>query len=335
MGARGHRRIGWDEAVEQFSRYMEVERASSPRTVDSYTRDLAEFARLHFEKNAKEAEPARVDILQIRAYLAQLYGKQSATSIARKLSTLRSFFRFLVKKGHVQDNPAKLVRSPKRPKALPKALSVDDTFSLVESPTGRPPPKVQDLRDGAIFEMLYGAGVRVSECCGLDLDDVQRSRSGSFVRVRQGKGGKDRVIPIGGKVLQSLDLYLAVRPSCRDPKTREQDPVALFLNLRGGRLTTRSVQRRLGHHVAKSGSPSATPHALRHSYATHLLDGGADLRSIQELLGHSSLSSTQVYTRVSLDHLMDVYDKAHPRARRSGPKAVAPSSKKKKEESHE
>lgn len=304
------------EGVAEFRRYLEIERAASPRTVAAYLADLEQFRALHADRRSRDPDPARVDIADVRAYLAALFGQADASSIARKLSSLRAFFRFLVKKGQVKDNPAALVRSPKRRRALPRALSVDDTFRLVEAPTGEPEDgerrRALALRDRAILELLYGAGLRVSECCGLDLDDLE----GDLVRVRRAKGKKERIVPAGGKALAAIAEYrTAARPHLRDPRTGAQDPAALFLNARGGRLTTRSVQRHMGRWVIESGAPDATPHALRHSFATHLLDGGADLRAIQELLGHASLSSTQIYTKVSLDHLMAVYDQAHPHAR--------------------
>jgi integrase/recombinase XerC len=207
------------------------------------------------------------------------------------------------------------VRSPKRKKALPRALDVDDTFRLIEAPAEDTPLA---RRDRALVEVLYGAGLRVSEGCGLDLGDLDRGRYGStLLRVRKGKGGKVRLVPLGAKADEALAAYLAVRDQLAEPRTgRQADPDALFLNYRGGRLTPRSVQRLVGRRVITAGTAEATPHALRHSFATHLLDGGVDLRSIQELLGHASLASTQVYTRVSLDHLMSVYDAAHPRAQR-------------------
>jgi integrase/recombinase XerC len=309
----------WDEATVEFARYLEVERAASPRTVEAYGRDLDEFRRIFVERRGKAPVPARIDVLELRAHLAQLHGRNDAASIARKLSSLRAFFRFLVKKGQLEDNPARLVRSPRRKKALPRALSVDDAFRLVEGAGAgaREPSGPLAMRDRALAEVLYGAGLRVSECCGLDLGDVERQGAqAALLRVRKAKGRKERVVPLGAQGLAALDAYLTVRPALSHPKTGAQDPDALFLNARGGRLTPRAVQAHLRRDVGLLGTAEATPHALRHSFATHLLDGGADLRAIQELLGHASLSSTQVYTKVSLDHLMSVYDKAHPHAKR-------------------
>ncbi|MBI4510729.1 MAG: tyrosine recombinase [Deltaproteobacteria bacterium] len=309
----------WCEAAREFARYLEVERGASKHTLAAYLADVEEFRRVHVERRAKEPEPARVDIVDVRAYLAALFGNHESSSISRKLSSLRAFFRFLARRGQVKDNPCAHVRSPKRRRPLPRALSVDDTFRLVEAPTAPREASADSplrARDRAILEMLYGAGLRVSECCALDLHDVTEQGGMALVRVRKGKGAKERIVPLGSQAARALSEYVAIRGALRDPKTQVQDLSALFLNQRGGRLTARSVQRHLSRYVLESGTPSATPHALRHSFATHLLDGGADLRSIQELLGHASLSSTQVYTKVSMDHLMSVYDKAHPHARR-------------------
>jgi integrase/recombinase XerC len=309
----------WPLAADEFARYLAIERGVSPRTHEAYVRDLEEFRAGFAQRRGREPDPRRIDVPEVRAHLAALHGRLDAASIARKLSSLRAFFRFLVRRGQRDDNPAALVRSPKRKRALPRALGVDDTFRLVENAGAAlaDPQGPLALRDRAILEVLYGAGLRISECCGLDLDDVQRQdRDAALVEVRHAKGRKHRLVPLGGKALAALDAYLTIRPSLRHPKTGAQDPAALFLNARGGRLTPRSIQAHMGKDVAATGVPDATPHALRHSFATHLLDGGADLRAIQELLGHASLSSTQVYTKVSLDHLMNVYDQAHPHARK-------------------
>lgn len=326
----------WRDAVAAFAEYLTVERACSPHTRSAYVRDLTEFERVYSERTGHAPEPAGVDTLDIRAHLSALYGGNDAASIARKLSSLRSFYRFLMRRGLAASNPARSVRSPKRRKALPRALDVDSTFHLIEAPTREPeaasqkrapaaapalpPVRVPALRvrDRALLEVLYGSGLRVAECCSLDLDDVDRGRyATALVHVRRGKGKKGRQVPLGGKAVAALDEYLAVRDGLRDAKTGHQDERALFLGVRGTRLTPRSVQRIVARCVLQAGTDEATPHALRHSFATHLLDSGVDLRSIQELLGHASLASTQIYTKVSLDHLMSVYDASHPRARRA------------------
>jgi integrase/recombinase XerC len=355
----------WIDAVDAFGQYLTAERACSPHTCSAYTRDLLEFERMYRERTGRAPEAGSVDALDIRAHLAGLYGKSDASSIARKLSSLRSFYRFLMRRGLAEANPARSIRSPKRRKALPRALDVDDAFRLIEAPTRVPPrPRKRKaraaaapaaapaavsgavssdaavvtggsagapaepadvpalrLRDRALLEVLYGSGLRVAECCGLNLDDVDRGRyATALVHVRSGKGKKGRQVPLGRQALAALDVYLGVRDLLRDPRTGHQDERALFLSYRGTRLTPRSVQRMVARCVLEAGTGEATPHALRHSFATHLLDSGVDLRSIQEMLGHASLASTQIYTKVSLDHLMSVYDASHPRARAAAAK---------------
>ncbi|WP_233104239.1 tyrosine recombinase XerC [Haliangium ochraceum] len=356
----------WQRWLARFDDYLRTERGGSAHTRAAYGRDLAEFGRVYEERSGAPPVPAQVAVLDIRAHLAGLYERNDAATMARKLSALRSFFAFLVQRGALDNNPARGVRSPKRRKALPRALDVDDAFRLIEAPT-RAPASGADaaaasparnvgrsggrsanragatgtasagknkraktsreplkLRDRAIAEVLYGSGLRVGECCALDLDDIDRARlSSALVRVRRGKGGKERIVPLGRQAVAALDAYLNVRPLLRDPKTGARDPAALFLSYRGTRLTTRSVQRMIGRNAQEVGAYEATPHALRHSFATHLLDSGVDLRAIQELLGHASLASTQIYTKVSLDHLMNVYDASHPRARASSPGTAA------------
>ena len=309
----------WGRALDRFLRYLEVERAYSPRTCAAYRRDLAEFSSLYAAQSGRPPEPAATTALDVRSHLAALYERNGSATLARKLSSLRSFFRFLVARGEAATNPARAVRSPKRRKALPRALDVDDTFRLVEAPQTAADSPLR-RRDRAILEVLYGAGLRVSECCFLDIGDIDRDRyeAGALVHVRRGKGGKERLVPLGGAALAALGRYLACRHELVSPTARRQDPDALFLNRRGSRLTPRSVQRMVGRSVIEGQTADATPHALRHSFATHLLGSGVDLRAIQELLGHASLASTQVYTKVSMDHLMSVYDAAHPHAL-SGP----------------
>jgi integrase/recombinase XerC len=277
----------WRDATEEFGRWLEVERGASPRTVSGYGADLAQAGAFLAGK-----APEQVTAIDIRRFLADLYDRVDATTSARKLSALRSFFRFLLRRERIKEDPTALLRPPRRKRPLPKALPVDDAFALVEA--GAP-------RDVAVRELLYGAGLRVSELCALDVDDLDAD----LVHVRNGKGGKPRRVPIGRKARAALDAWLALRPASDSP--------ALFLNKQGGRLGVRSVQRE----IEKTSLRQATPHVLRHSFATHLLDGGADLRSIQELLGHASLAATQIYTKVSIDHLMSVYDRAHPHAKRS------------------
>ena len=312
--------MNWTKAIAAFGDYVAVERALSPRTCTAYLRDVEEFRAGVVERRGLSG-PAEVHTLDVRAHLASLFDHNDAASISRKLSSLRSFFRFLQNREVVDSNPARAVRSPKRKQSLPRALDIDDVIRVVEDPgetlPDDPRKRARALRDTALTEVLYGVGVRVSECCSLDLDDIDRARYGSagtVVHVRKGKGGKMRIVPLGAKASAALDEYLPTRGQLRDPKTSAIDVAAVFLNNRGGRLSTRTAQRVIKARSLRVGV-SATPHVMRHSFATHLLDGGADLRSIQELLGHASLKSTQIYTKVSLDRLMEVYDTSHPRAR--------------------
>lgn len=315
----------WDEATGRFDRYLEVERGASMHTRRAYAADLAELAAGYRERTGDDPDPVAIATVDIREHVAELFARNDAASIARKLSSLRSFFRFLLERDEVDANPAGPVPSPRRKKALPRALDVDEAFRLVEAPPEGKQASPRDLRDRAILEVLYGGGLRVAEATGLDLGDLQERAGGRLARVRGGKGDKDRVTPLGAHACAALDRYLERgRPELRHPKSGAQDPVALFLNVRGGRLTTRSIQRTVRRLGIEVGALEATPHSLRHSFATHLLDGGADLRSIQELLGHASLGSTQIYTKVSLDGVMSSYDAAHPHARRSTGETTPP-----------
>lgn len=227
------------------------------------------------------------------------------SSISRKLATVRAFFKYLHREGYVKKNPAKLVSSPKVPKNLPKFLDIDETFSLMDTPSGE---TFKPTRDRAILELLYSSGLRVTELTSLDIGDINMKES--LVRVK-GKGRKERIIPIGSQAMDAVQNYLPERVSIKKKSS------ALFLNNRGGRLTQRSVRRILLHYSKMINLKSdLSPHTLRHTFATHLLHEGADLRSIQELLGHSSLSTTQKYTHVDIGHLTEVYDKAHPMAKK-------------------
>lgn len=318
--------MDWDTALAAFKTYLEVERNYSPRTVEVYLRDCAALRTHLAGKRGKEAPLARLSAIDVRSQLAALFGENGAATIGRKLSSVRAFCRFLVKRGVLAGNPAAAIRGPKKPKGLPRALDVDDAFRLVEAPTttGRIAHRTLSaaeearhallrLRDQALMELIYSTGLRVSEACSLDVTDIDRDRYGvPIVLVRRGKGGKSREVPLGGAADRALAAYLPAR------KALAATDSALFVNATGERLTPRSVQRMVKRWTIAGGvHANATPHGLRHSFATHLLDEGVDLRSIQELLGHASLSSTQIYTKVSLDHLMKVYDDAHPRAKPS------------------
>jgi len=247
----------------------------------------------------------------VRTFLASLYrGKTKKVTISRKVASLRAFFTFLLREGVVRYNPAQMVQAPKTDKYLPSFLSIDEVFSLLKV---KFEPGVSGLRDRAIIEFLYSAGVRVSELTGLNVADVDFS--GGLAKVR-GKGRKERIVPIGGPALSALRVYIDGRTETGKNRTEVNRELPLFLNRAGSRLTPRSVRRIIDKYITLSGvGKKISPHALRHTFATHLMDAGADLRVIQELLGHESLSTTQKYTSVSVTRLMEVYDKSHPRAR--------------------
>jgi integrase/recombinase XerC len=291
--------------IDCFSIYLSDERNLSPHTRAAYLRDLSEFKNfLELHGGSDKESLAKLDSLLLRRYLAELHKRNQRTSIARKLSTLRTFFRYLVREGHLSSNPTEGLSTPKLNQYLPKTLSVDEATALMERGYGN---SLLDLRDRAIVELFYSSGLRVSELTGLDVGSLDLREN--LVRVL-GKGRKERIVPVGRKANEALHSYLEERGV-----PDEEEP--LFLNARGGRLTPRSVQRNLKTRLIKARIiKDISPHALRHSFATHLLDGGADLRAIQELLGHASLSTTQKYTQVSVDQLMSVYDKAHPRSKK-------------------
>ena len=288
-----------DAAVGSFLEYLGVERGASPHTLRSYATDLTEF--IGFLDAEKIEGLAAADTRAVRAFLAHLHQRRlSKATIARKLAAIRSCFRFLARRGALEVNPARQVRSPRLGRRLPSVLPKDEATQLLDA---APEPTAAGARDRALLELLYASGLRVAEGCGLDVDDLDEARR--TVRVL-GKGDKERVVPVGETALEALDAYLAMRGRQRGP---------LFVNARGGRLTPRSAHRIVKRMARRAGiSQRVTPHTLRHSFATHMLGEGADLRLIQELLGHSRLSTTQRYTHVSPEHLMRVYDAAHPRA---------------------
>lgn len=246
----------------------------------------------------------------IRGYLGMLLKTREKSSASRALSVFRTFFRFLRKKGYISANPASLVSYPRKPGRRIEYLTVDDVYALLSLP---PTETVPGLRDRAILELLYSTGIRVGELVSLDREDVRWDES--TVRV-VGKGSKERIVPVGGPALQALGAYRETLD--RSPSDARRDKEALFLNVRGGRLTSRSVNRIIKKYILVGAlALDVSPHSLRHAFATHLMEMGADLRDIQELLGHESIATTQKYTHVSLDRLMEVYDHAHPRSKRS------------------
>jgi integrase/recombinase XerC len=298
-----------EEAVAAFLQHLDAERRASPHTVDAYARDLAGLVAFASERGARD-EVRAVDVYLLRGWLGQLARLVAPSSVARKVAAVRTWMRWLRRRGIVGSNPAEELSSPKARRMLPTFLSVDAAKEVVEAPANESPAGV---RDRAMLELLYGSGLRVSELAGLDLGHVDLE--GASARLL-GKGRKERVVPLGSKCVQAIARWLEVRPGFVNAKTGAQDPRALFLSTRGRRLTMRAIQNSVHAYGALgSGRADLHPHALRHTCATHLLDGGADLRAIQELLGHSSLSTTQRYTHVSMEQLMRTYDKAHPLAK--------------------
>jgi integrase/recombinase XerC len=295
--------------VSSFLEHLSHERRLASHTVSAYGRDLTQlqtFLALAGFHGGIQA----VNKLWLRRWLAQLSVHLKAESTARKISCVRTFFRFLLRQQLVVADPAARLASPKLGRSLPKFLSAENAAAVMDSPGETAQPEMTKARDAAMLELLYGCGLRVSELCALRLDSFEHEHTS--VRVC-GKGNKERVVPVGQPAAKAVLAYLAERPSLCHPKTGRQDAHTLFLNRRGGALTPRSVQRFVTLYGAwGAGRPDLHPHALRHSCATHMLEGGADLRAIQEFLGHASLSTTQRYTHVSMDQLMQVYDRCHP-----------------------
>ena len=296
------------ELATQIDRYLAdlARRSNSVHTVAAYSADLREFLHYLSPPQAEPPAPGAIDLLTLREWLASLYSHQlTAVTIRRKLAAVRGLFRFMLREGLVAVNVGRLVRTPKAPKKLPEVMSPEQVNALIDGVSAGPLEQPHPVRDRAIFELLYGCGVRVSELAGLNLHDLDRAER--WLRVR-GKGRKERQVPLPGKAAEALERYLAERPVVRD------EP-AVFLNHRGGRLTDRGIRGIVKLYATSiSGDPSIHPHSFRHAYATHLLADGADLRAIQELLGHARLSTTQKYTQVALTDLIAVYDKAHPKA---------------------
>ncbi len=292
--------------VDDFLRHLEISRASSPHTITAYRKDLKAFCAYLAPQNVALE---KVTHLHIRGFLGVESVKLAATSRARRLAAIKSFYKFLTRRKVIEVSPARRVKTPKLPQRLPRAVPVDETFAIMEAPDDE---RLLGVRDAAMLEVLYAGGLRVSELCGLDIDDVDfRAKT---VRVL-GKGNKERICPIHDGALGAVREWMDRRAEVLAKPAKKQDPSALFLNFRGGRLTARSVDRHLVNYVKQLGiQRKVTPHSLRHSFATHLLAGGADIRSIQELLGHASLSTTQRYTAVSFEQLQSVYDQSHPRA---------------------
>ncbi len=304
-----------ERATDDFLRHLR-ERNASPHTIKAYTGDLDSFGSYIGERDWKS-----IDHIAIRGFLSHLYDKDrglSKTSVARALAAVRSLYRWLAQEGVVEQNPAKLVSTPKLPKKLPRVPTIEEMNSMLDGKM----PEVASFpeRDRLMFELLYGCGIRNSELVGINLDDISLSNEAILIR---GKGKKERFVPFGGSAVSALAVYLPWRQQLlatlggklRKP-AKAATTTALLINQRGGRLTTRSVGRIVKRiAVAKGLSPEVHPHTLRHAFGTHMLEEGADLRAIQELLGHERLATTQRYTQLSVKHVMNVYDQTHPRAR--------------------
>jgi integrase/recombinase XerC len=331
MGAEPHafafRRGEMDSAVKQFLIYLRSVRNASPHTIRSYENDLAQFLTYLTPPGVAMPPPQEVTHLMIREFVAHLHDlRLEKSSIARKLAAIRSFFKFAVREGLVLRNPARMVATPKLPKRIPAVVSAEDLNAFLDSVEARPRratsrrkktagtmgAEIMVKRDRALLEMLYASGLRVSELTGLNLLDVDRKEL--MLRVR-GKGNKERIVPYGGKAEQALEAYEPLRQEILRKAGGKGERQAVFLNHQGTRLTQRSVARIVKKYAQMANvNWNLHPHSLRHAFATHLLADGADLRAIQELLGHSSLSTTQRYTHATIRQLMEVFDKAHPRA---------------------
>ncbi len=299
-----------DDAIRAFVTFLRVERRASPETLRSYASDLRQLSGfiLGNQTVSSPIDPATLSVDTIRRYLQWLDHKgEKRSSLARKLACIRSFFRYLLRQGLVGRSPVEDLRTPKQPKRLPRVLSKDDAGSLMIFPDD----VSSGLRDRALLETLYSTGARVAELVSLNVGDVDRGEG--LIRL-QGKGRKERIVPIGDLAVQAIQNYHA---SLHASGMRLDALSPVFLNMRGGRLTSRSVARIVTRYSKRLRGGPVSPHTLRHSFATHLLDEGADLRAIQEMLGHTSLGTTQKYTHVATDQLLAVYDKAHPRAKQN------------------
>ena len=304
-----------DAAVEAFIKYLAIERNYSEQTLRAYASDLQQFTDFLAEEGTAQKKDQinwkKVDHQDIRIYLGSIYGRAKKSSVNRKLSALRSFFRFLIRENIIDSNPAKLVVNPKQEKVLPAYLTQKEAGNLLESSDYN---KVLEKRDKAMLEVLYSCGLRAAELVGINLGDINRELG--LIKIK-GKGNKERVVPAGEPAMNAVKDYLPLRRQLLSAnKKGDADDKALFLNYRGKRLSTRSLQNIVHKYLVSSGiHKEMGPHGLRHSFATHLLEEGGDLRIIQELLGHVSLSTTQRYTHLSFKQLKDIYKKAHPKSK--------------------
>ncbi len=303
------------DLLAEFRTFLDVERNVSENTRRAYLTDIEEFSEFLTSQENRSAPKKILDVQTetMRGYLAYLYGRKlKKVSINRKISSLRAFYKYLLREGLIKINPAQSVQTPKMEKYMPTFLSVDETFELLNA--FKDNNSASSLRDQAMLELFYSSGLRLAELAGLNTEDI--NFNAALVKLR-GKGKKERIVPVGGPAINAIRRYLSATENVRKENSADLLSGALFLNSRGKRITTRSIARIVDVATVKSGiGRKISPHALRHSFATHLLTAGADLRSIQEMLGHQSLSTTQKYTAVNINRLMEVYDKAHPRAKR-------------------
>ena len=303
-----------DESIRAFVAFLESEQRASPETVRNYASDLRQLNKFLASSRlaSSPVDPASLSSDAVRSYLEWLDRKgEKQASLARKLAAIRSFYRYLNRRGFTSRNPVEAMRTPKQPRALPRVLTKGDADALMTFPGGQ---TTASLRDRALLETLYSTGARVSELVSLSVGDVRESEG--LVRLL-GKGRKERIVPIGELALEAIKRYQASLASSRRTPHAARGTFPLFCNQRGGRLTSRSVARIVARYSSRLAGGPVSPHTLRHSFATHLLDEGADLRAIQEMLGHASLSTTQRYTHVATDQLLAVYDRAHPRSGRT------------------
>lgn len=300
-----------DNAIEEFINFIRVERQYSNHSITAYAKDLSELA-IYIDEEKLGSNIKVVDFYVLRGFITTLYDKElSKSSIERKISTLKSFFKFLYRRGIIEDNPARMLKFPKKEKYLPNVFNVDDIFTLLDLPDKSTP---MGMRDALILELLYGTGVRVSELVGLDRNAVDLNGMRILVR---GKGKKERIVPLAPEIVSLIkDYYKVMYDIVSEGRMVESD--ALIINRLGSRMTDRTIRRIVETYLKKAGLPlDYSPHSFRHTFATHLLEGGADLRSIQELLGHESLATTQKYTHSDLASLLKVYDETHPMAKKN------------------
>lgn len=306
------------DALVEFERHLRQEVRASPHTVRAYVGDVTAFADFVEQVRGREPAPTDLDVRTVRRYLAAVHGRLAASSVGRRLSALRTFAEFCRLRGRIEDNPLVLLSAPKKGHKLPVVLPVEDVGALIDAPQRKGP---LGLRDKALLEVLYGSGLRVSEVCGLDRRHVRLDGERTSLRVVAGKGRKDRLVPLGATGATAVQAWLAVR----DEVAKATAGDAVFVGARGGRIAPKVVRNLVNARCHQTGARAQiSPHGLRHAFATHLLESGCDLRSIQTLLGHESLATTQRYTHLDMTHLQNVYERVHPRARADQSSTISP-----------